>query len=95
LFSPCKSLCSEFLKSAGPHLVVADFSAKWCGPCKMIRPFVHGLAVRYENVLFCNVDVDLAGDVADLCHIVSMPTFQFFMRGEKVSVAKKYSLVLL
>ncbi|XP_044284063.1 thioredoxin-like [Varanus komodoensis] len=74
----------EFLKSAGPHLVVADFSAKWCGPCKMIRPFVHGLAVRYENVLFCNVDVDLAGDVADLCHIVSMPTFQFFMRGEKI-----------
>nr|XP_020646740.1 thioredoxin-like isoform X2 [Pogona vitticeps] len=73
----------EFLKRAGPRLVVVNFSAKWCGPGKVIRPFVYELAVRYENVLFCIVDVDLAEDVADLCNIVTMPTFQFFMTGEK------------
>ncbi|XP_053149063.1 thioredoxin-like [Hemicordylus capensis] len=74
----------EFLKNAGHNLVVVDFSAKWCGPCKMIRPFVHELAVRYENVLFCIVDVDLAEDVADHCNIVAMPTFQLFKKGEKI-----------
>ncbi|XP_061465587.1 thioredoxin-like [Rhineura floridana] len=74
----------ELLKDAGAKLLVVDFSAKWCGPCKMIRTFVHELAVRYENVLFCIVDVDLAEDVADLCSIVAMPTFQFYMNGEKI-----------
>ncbi|XP_063149149.1 thioredoxin-like [Candoia aspera] len=74
----------EFLKNAGPRLVVVDFTAKWCGPCKMIRPFLHELAVRYENVLFCIVDVDLAVDVAVLCDIVVVPTFQFFMKGDKI-----------
>nr|XP_020646741.1 thioredoxin-like isoform X3 [Pogona vitticeps] len=54
----------EFLKRAGPRLVVVNFSAKWCGPGKVIRPFVY--------------------DVADLCNIVTMPTFQFFMTGEKI-----------
>ncbi|XP_025020066.1 thioredoxin-like [Python bivittatus] len=74
----------EFLKNAGPRLVVVDFTAKWCGPCKVIRPLLHELAVRYENVLFCIVDVDLAEDVAVLCNIVAVPTFQFFMKGEKI-----------
>ncbi|XP_042303605.1 thioredoxin [Sceloporus undulatus] len=74
----------KFLENAGPRLVVIDFSAKWCGPCKMIRPAFHELAVRYENVLFGIVDVDLAKDVADLCNIAAMPTFQFFMKGEKI-----------
>ncbi|KAJ7335391.1 hypothetical protein JRQ81_013332 [Phrynocephalus forsythii] len=74
----------EFLKRAGPRLVVVDFSAKWCAPCKVIRPFVYEMAVRYENVLFCIVDVDLAEDVANLCNVVAMPTFQFFVRGEKI-----------
>ncbi|XP_034953032.1 thioredoxin-like [Zootoca vivipara] len=74
----------DLLKNAGPKLVVVDFSAKWCGPCKMIRPLVHELAVRYENVVFCIVDVDLAEDVADFCNIIAMPTFQFYMKGEKI-----------
>uniref|UniRef100_A0A8D0E6M1 Thioredoxin n=1 Tax=Salvator merianae TaxID=96440 RepID=A0A8D0E6M1_SALMN len=74
----------QFLKSAGLKLVVVDFTAKWCGPCKMIRPFFHELAVRYENVLFCIVDVDLAEDVADHCNIVAIPTFQLFINGEKI-----------
>ncbi|XP_015674706.1 thioredoxin-like [Protobothrops mucrosquamatus] len=75
---------AEFLKSAGPRLVVVNFTAKWCGPCKIVRPFLYELAVRYENVLFCIVDVDLAEDVAVLCNIVVVPTFQFFMKGDKI-----------
>ncbi|XP_050843129.1 thioredoxin isoform X2 [Serinus canaria] len=32
------------LKSAGEKLIVVDFSATWCGPCKMIKPFFHDVA---------------------------------------------------
>ncbi|XP_070598545.1 thioredoxin-like [Erythrolamprus reginae] len=75
---------AEFLRRAGPRLVVANFTAKWCGPCKLVRPFLYELAARYENVLFCIIDVDLAEDVAVLCNIVVLPTFQFFVKGDKI-----------
>ncbi|KAG6929709.1 thioredoxin, partial [Chelydra serpentina] len=78
---------SEFddvLKAAGSKLVVVDFSAKWCGPCKAISPVIHDLAVRYDNVMFCSVDIDRAEDVANSCKIVAMPTFQMFKKMEKI-----------
>ncbi|XP_040337877.1 thioredoxin domain-containing protein 8 isoform X3 [Herpailurus yagouaroundi] len=39
---------SRFLKAAGCKLVVVEFSAKWCGPCKRIYPLVHELAQTYH-----------------------------------------------
>ncbi|KAM7165842.1 thioredoxin domain-containing protein 8-like isoform 1-T1 [Macrochelys suwanniensis] len=76
------SLCSK--EAAGSKLVVVDFSAKWCGPCKAISPVIHDLAVRYDNVMFCSVDIDRAEDVANSCKIVAMPTFQMFKKMEKI-----------
>ncbi|XP_012576689.1 PREDICTED: thioredoxin domain-containing protein 8 [Condylura cristata] len=37
-----------FLKAAGNKLVVVEFSAKWCGPCKRISPLIHELAQTYK-----------------------------------------------
>jgi len=48
----------EALNGAGDKLVVVDFSATWCGPCKMIKPFFHSLSEKYSNVVFLEVDVD-------------------------------------
>ncbi|KAH1168901.1 hypothetical protein KIL84_013491, partial [Mauremys mutica] len=76
----------DFLKAAGSKLVVVDFSAKWCGPCKAIDPVIHDLAVRYDNVMFCSVDIDLAEDVANSCKIIAMPTFQMYKKTEKEPV---------
>ncbi|EPY85860.1 hypothetical protein CB1_000346006 [Camelus ferus] len=74
----------EALNSAGDKLVVVDFSATWCGPCKMIKPFFHSLSEKYSNVVFLEVDVDDCQDVASECEVKCMPTFQFFKKGQKV-----------
>lgn len=74
----------EALNSAGEKLVVVDFSATWCGPCKMIKPFFHSLSEKYSNVVFLEVDVDDCQDVAAECEVKCMPTFQFFKKGQKV-----------
>ncbi|XP_068584445.1 thioredoxin-like [Cebidichthys violaceus] len=76
----------QILKDAGDKLVVVDFTATWCGPCKMIGPIFHGLASQPENknVVFLKVDVDEADDVSKECKITSMPTFHFYKNGKKV-----------
>ncbi|KAL1776897.1 thioredoxin [Sigmodon hispidus] len=74
----------EALVTAGDKLVVVDFSATWCGPCKMIKPFYHSLSEKYSNVVFLEVDVDDCQDVAAECEVKCMPTFQFYKKGQKV-----------
>ncbi|XP_042367900.1 thioredoxin isoform X2 [Plectropomus leopardus] len=74
------------LKDAGSNLVVVDFTATWCGPCKQISPVFESLSGLPENknVVFLKVDVDEAEDVSTDCGIQCMPTFIFFKNGEKV-----------
>uniref|UniRef100_A0A8D0E570 Thioredoxin n=1 Tax=Salvator merianae TaxID=96440 RepID=A0A8D0E570_SALMN len=72
------------LASATGKLIVVDFSATWCGPCKMIKPFYHSLAEKYPDVVFIEIDVDDAQDVASHCDVKCMPTFQFYKNNEKV-----------
>lgn len=61
-------------------LVVVDFYADWCGPCKMIAPKVEELSKLDENkdVIFCKVNVDEAEEIAAKYGIEAMPTFLFF-----------------
>ncbi|XP_056375296.1 thioredoxin-like [Hyla sarda] len=83
------------LKEAGDQLVVVDFTATWCGPCKMIGPFFDELSKKYTNVVFLKVDVDDAQDVASYCDIKCMPTFHFYKKENRVdefSGANKSSL---
>ncbi|XP_045140303.1 thioredoxin-like [Echinops telfairi] len=72
------------LKSAGEKLVVVDFPATWCGPCKMIKPFYHSLCEQYGNVVFLEVDVDECQDVVSECEVKCIPTFQFYKKRQKV-----------
>uniref|UniRef100_A0A4W5K1J0 Thioredoxin n=1 Tax=Hucho hucho TaxID=62062 RepID=A0A4W5K1J0_9TELE len=74
------------LKEAGDKLVVVDFTATWCGPCKNIAPFFKELSENPENsnVVFLKVDVDEAADVSQYCEIKCMPTFHFYKNGKKV-----------
>ncbi|XP_044143550.1 thioredoxin-like [Bufo gargarizans] len=72
------------LKEAGDKLVVVDFTATWCGPCKMIGPFFDTLSTKYADVVFLKVDVDDAADIAAECDIKCMPTFRFYKNEKQV-----------
>ncbi|KAM5193924.1 thioredoxin-like [Mantella aurantiaca] len=87
----------QALTEAGTKLVVVDFTATWCGPCKMIAPFFETLSKNNPDVVFLKVDVDDAQDVAQHCDIKCMPTFHFYKNGERVhefSGANKETLEL-
>lgn len=67
-------------------LVVMDFFANWCGPCKMISPIYDKLASEgaHPNTVFLKVDVDTASDVTAKYAVSSMPTFVFLKNGAVV-----------
>mmetsp|Transcript_78962 Transcript_78962/g.124633 ORF Transcript_78962/g.124633 Transcript_78962/m.124633 type:complete len:114 (+) Transcript_78962:79-420(+) len=74
-----------FLKEAGSTLVVVDFYADWCGPCKMIAPKIKGFAEEFSGkVYFAKVNVDENDEVAGKEGISAMPTFNLYKNGAKV-----------
>ncbi|KAG2196513.1 hypothetical protein INT47_012807 [Mucor saturninus] len=80
----------EFQKllTSTDKLIVVDFFATWCGPCKMITPFYTQLSTKYSQVVFAKVDVDQLKEVAAACKVSSMPTFQFYKNGSRVAEMK-------
>lgn len=75
----------EFDKAIASGVVLVDFFATWCGPCKMIAPVLDKFSKEYEQVSFYKVDVDKLSEVAARFEISAMPTFLFFQNGEVVS----------
>jgi len=70
--------------SAEGKLVVIDFTATWCGPCKMIAPIFHELSEQIDSVVFLKVDVDENPDTAAKYSVSAMPTFVFIKGWEVV-----------
>ncbi|CAL1590793.1 unnamed protein product [Knipowitschia caucasica] len=73
------------LEQAGNKLVVIDFTATWCGPCRTIAPEFEKLAAQIPDVIFVKVDVDEAAELSQHCGISCMPTFQFYKNKVKVA----------
>ncbi|EYU31166.1 hypothetical protein MIMGU_mgv1a015811mg [Erythranthe guttata] len=76
-------------------LIVVDFTASWCGPCRFIAPFFAELAKKLPNVTFLKVDVDELKSVASDWAVEAMPTFIFLKEGkilDRVVGAKKDEL---
>ncbi|KAH3670845.1 hypothetical protein WICMUC_004814 [Wickerhamomyces mucosus] len=66
-------------------LVVVDFFATWCGPCKMIAPLLDRFSSDYaEQTEFYKVDVDELGAVAQEQEVSAMPTIIFYKNGQVV-----------
>lgn len=65
-------------------VVVVDFTATWCGPCRFIAPFFVELSQKYPQLLFLKVDVDDLSDISQEWDVHAMPTFLFIEGGKQV-----------
>lgn len=72
---------SELIQSDIPILV--DFSAEWCGPCKMLAPVLTDLKKKVgDKVKIVKIDIDKNQSLANSLKIQSVPTLIVFQKGE-------------
>ena len=76
---------AEFDAIKDNGVVLVDFYADWCGPCKMISPILEELAKEYEGkVTIVKVNVDENGDIAGRYGVMSIPNLVLFKNGDVV-----------
>eukprot|EP00922_Rhytidocystis_sp_ex-Travisia-forbesii_P011951 GHVS01017853.1.p1 GENE.GHVS01017853.1~~GHVS01017853.1.p1 ORF type:complete len:107 (+),score=14.74 GHVS01017853.1:103-423(+) len=76
-------------------LVLVDFHATWCGPCKMIAPQLEALEKEFPSVKFAKVDVDELEEVGEKYNITAMPTFIAFKKGKLVKTMVGSSITVV
>jgi len=85
--TPVMELTSENFNQeiVNNDLLLVDFWAEWCGPCKSMHPIFTRMAKKYKRVRFARVNVDNAQDIATKYGVQSIPTFIMFKNGEIVN----------
>ena len=74
---------SEVLQS--DQLVIVDFWAAYCTPCRMLIPVLEEIAAERSDVKICKLNVDEAQDIAERYGVMSMPILIFFKNGEPIN----------
>ena len=82
---PSSEFETRVLKSE--KLVLVDFFATWCRPCKMLAPILEQVAGETEACEIVKMDVDESMDVAKKYGIMSVPTMILFKNGEEINRA--------
>jgi len=65
--------------------VVVQFSASWCGNCRIMKPKFKKLAVENENITFVIIDAENAPESRKLANVSNLPTFATFVGGKLVN----------
>lgn len=74
-----------FAQAISSWIVLVDFFAERCGPCKMIAPYIEDLSQKLTGLVnVYKVDVDAEFQIAQQYQITAMPTFVFFKDGQEV-----------
>jgi len=74
---------AEILQAKG--LILVDFWAEWCHPCKMLAPIMERIAEEYASrVKVCKLGIDENQEIAARFGVMSIPTVIFFKNGREV-----------
>lgn len=73
----------EVLRVKG--LVLVDFNADWCGPCRMMKPILEAFAKQHEEVKVVGVDIDENDELAEQYKVTTIPCLVVFRDGEEIA----------
>lgn len=76
---------SNFQEMTGKGLVLVDFFATWCGPCRMLGPVLEDMANDRDSIDIVKVDIDESMNLARQFGIMSVPTLVLFKDGQVVA----------
>lgn len=74
----------NFDQNISSGLILVDFWAERCGPCRMLSPVLEGLSQKIEGVQFSKVNIDEEQELASRYGIMSIPTVMIFKDGQLV-----------
>ncbi|MGM9947122.1 thioredoxin [Floccifex sp.] len=81
----------EFNALMNENLVLVDFFATWCGPCKMLAPVLEKVQETLnDKVKIVKVDVDQSPDLAAQFGVMAVPTMILFKNGKQVDAFSGY-----
>lgn len=74
----------DLVKSSDKKVLI-DFYADWCGPCRMVSPFVDQIAEERPDILVAKVNVDEQAELANVFGVSSIPTLVVMQNGAVVT----------
>jgi len=81
---------NEFNQIIAKGDVLVDFSATWCGPCKMMEPNFEKLSDNYPNLIILQIDVDSFSNIAAKFNITSIPSLFLLKNGQVIKSSVGY-----
>ena len=81
---------AEFDAAIKEGIVLVDFFATWCGPCRMLSPLLEEIAEENPDLTILKIDVDEVSELAMRYGIQAIPTLMLFKDGKHIETRKGY-----